>query len=115
MKPIGAAEAQADLDSVLDLAQKERLVILRNGKPSAVIVGVEKYDAEDWELATSADFWRMIEERRHGPLLPLAQVKARLASARRGQASGSTTAPPKPTRKQTDGRKGKRRPKVTGR
>jgi prevent-host-death family protein len=112
MKPIAATEAQADLDSVLDLAQKERLVILRNGKPSAVVVGVENYDAEDWALATSADFWRMIEERRDGRLLSLADVKARLASARPGEVKRPGKAPPKAARKPNNGRTGTRRPKV---
>jgi PHD/YefM family antitoxin component YafN of YafNO toxin-antitoxin module len=114
MKPIPTTEVQTDLDAVLDLAQKERLVIMRHGKPSVVVIGVEQYDAEDWELATSGEFWRMIEERRHGRLIPLAEVKTRLASAPAGQAKRSGKVAPKAIRKPNQGGQGKRRAKATG-
>jgi prevent-host-death family protein len=78
MKSISLSDLQADLDSVLDLAQKERVVITRNGKPSIVVVGIEDYDEEDWRRVTSPDFWQLIEERRQGRSLPLAEVRRRL-------------------------------------
>jgi prevent-host-death family protein len=78
MKTISLAQARADLNAVLDSAQKERIVVLRAGKPSAVLVGIEGYDAEDLYLATSPDFWKLIQERRQGRLVPLSEVKARL-------------------------------------
>ena len=79
MKPITAVQAEADLDKVLDSAQKERIVIMRGGKPSAVVVGVESYDDEELELATSPEFWRMIEaRRRRGRSIPLSELRARL-------------------------------------
>ncbi|MGO9916001.1 MAG: type II toxin-antitoxin system Phd/YefM family antitoxin [Isosphaeraceae bacterium] len=69
------------LDSILTRAQSERIVISRRGKPCAVLVGIEDYDAEDLELARSQDFWRMIRRRRaSGKSLPLAEVEARLGS-----------------------------------
>ncbi len=81
MKPITAVQAEADIDKVLDSAQKERIVIMRGGKPSAVIVGIESYDEEELELATSPEFWRMIEERRRrGRSIPLSELRARLHS-----------------------------------
>jgi prevent-host-death family protein len=79
VKPITAVQAEADLDKVLDSAQKERVVIMRGGKPSAVVVGVESYDEEELELATSPGFWRMIEaRRRRGTSIPLSDLRARL-------------------------------------
>ena len=69
MRTIPIAELQADAEAALDKAQKERLVIVRNGKPSAVVVGIEGYDAEDLQLASSPEFWRMIEERRYGRII----------------------------------------------
>ena len=79
MKPITAVQAKADLDKVLNSAQKERIVIMRDGKPSEVVVGVESYDEEELSLASSPEFWRMIEaRRRRGNSIPLSEVKARL-------------------------------------
>ena len=80
MQTIQLEELQADAEAALDKAQKERVVVIRNGKPSAVVVGIEGYDAEDLQLASSPEFWRMIEERRRGRLIPLAEVKARLSA-----------------------------------
>ena len=61
-------------------------MISRRGKPCAVLVGIEDYDAEDLKLASSQDFWQMIQRRRtSGNSLPLAEVEARfgIASAKR--------------------------------
>ena len=78
MKSISAADARSDFEAVLDSAQAERIVITRRGKPSAVVVGIEGYDEEDLALASSPAFWRMIEERRKGRSIPLAELKKRL-------------------------------------
>lgn len=67
-----------DLPAFLDAAQRERVLITRAGKPVAVVIGLENKDEEDLELEASADFWRMIEERRREPTIPLDQVKAEL-------------------------------------
>jgi len=55
---------QAILDSCVDAAQRERVVITRQGKPVALIIGVEGMDQEQLELGSSARFWEMITERR---------------------------------------------------
>ena len=79
MRSVPEKELQANLDSILTRAQSERIVISRRGKPCAVLVGIEDYDAEDLELASSEDFWRMIRQRRAGgKSLPIAEVEARL-------------------------------------
>ena len=79
MSNVPEKELQQNLDSILTRAQSERIVISRRGKPCAVLVGIEAYDAEDMALASSEDFWRMIRLRRDsGKSLPLADVEARL-------------------------------------
>src|SRR5574341_564572 len=57
-------EKETDLDSLIQDSQRERLVITRNGKPVALIVGVEGMDEEQLELGSSDKFWKLIEERR---------------------------------------------------
>lgn len=87
MRNVPEKELQTHLDSILTRAQSERIVISRRGKPCAVLVGIEDYDAEDLRLARSEDFWRMIRQRRaSGKSVPLAEVEARL-----GIASGTPT------------------------
>ncbi len=78
MKTIPANELQTNLDVVLNSSQSERIVISREGKPCAVLVGIQDYDAEALQLAASPDFWLMIRQRRaEGSSIPLAEVEAR--------------------------------------
>ena len=56
MSTVPDEELQHNLDSILTRAQSERIVISRRGKACAVLVGIEDYDAEDLELASSEDF-----------------------------------------------------------
>jgi len=62
MKTIGLE--QATLDACVSEAQNERVVITRNGKPVALIVGIEGLDTEQLQLGSSDKFWRLITERR---------------------------------------------------
>jgi prevent-host-death family protein len=91
MKSLSVAEILSNLDTVLDSAQKERIVITRGGKPSVVLVGIESYDEEDLRLASSPEFWRLIEERRTGSSVPLSELKARLEARERSQAPAKAT------------------------
>ena len=96
MRNVAEKELQINLHAILTRAQSERIIISRGGKPCAVLVGIEDYDAEDLRLASSADFWRMIRQRRAaGTSVPLEDVEARL-----GITSG------KPAGKRAAGRKG---------
>ncbi len=100
MKNIGKTELQGDLDAILTRAQSERIVISRGGKPCAVLVGIEDYDAEDLRRASSEDFWQMIRQRRAGGTsVPLGDVEARL---------GITSASDKPGGKRPAGRKARK-------
>ena len=53
-----------DLESCIRAAQRQKIVITRNGKPLAVVVGVKGKDLEQVELGYSDKFWKMIAERR---------------------------------------------------
>ena len=79
MTSITVAEAEANFGSVLNRSQAERVVIERDGKPVAIVFGLEDYDAEDVELARSSEFWQMIAARRqHGRSIPLSDLKSEL-------------------------------------
>ena len=54
MKTIPAIELQTNLDAVLNSSQKERIVVSRAGKPCAVLVGIQDYDAEDMQAGSFA-------------------------------------------------------------
>ena len=74
---------QADLNSLVTESQSDRVVIERNGRPSAVVVGIEDDDDEDLALASSDEFWPMISERRHpGRSSPLSEGREGLRSIR---------------------------------
>ena len=88
MKTIPAKKLRTDLDAVLQSSQKERILISRDGKPCAILVGVEDYDTEDLRLATSPDFWLMIKQRRsQGNSVPLTELESRL-TGRGGESVG---------------------------
>ena len=55
---------QAILDTCVNDAQRERVVITRNGKPVALIIGIEGMDEEQLQLGSSDKFWRLITKRR---------------------------------------------------
>jgi prevent-host-death family protein len=78
MKEVTLEELSRETSALLDAAQRERLVVTRNGKPLAVVVGIENKDEEDLRLEASPAFWRMIEERRREPTVSLGEIKAEL-------------------------------------
>ena len=78
MKEITQEQLSRETSALLDAAQHERIVVTRNGKPLAVVVGIENKDEEDLRLEASPEFWRMIEERRREPTVPLEDIKAEL-------------------------------------
>lgn len=85
MKVIGLKET--DLDECVKDAQRERIVITRNGKPVALVVGVEGLDAEQLELGSSAEFWSLITRRRQEATLTRKQLERKVGQpARRGAA-----------------------------
>ena len=69
---------RATLDTCISESQSERVVITREGKPVALIVGVEGLDKEQIELGTSDKFWKLIGERRRQSTLSRAGLEQRL-------------------------------------
>lgn len=60
MKTIGLEKTS--LDSCIDKAQQERVIVTRKGKPVALIIGI---DEEQLDLGRDDSFWKLIEERRN--------------------------------------------------
>lgn len=69
---------ETDLESCVNAAQQERVVVVRNGRPVALIVGVAGMDREQLELGSSDRFWRLIAKRRTQKTITRAQLEERL-------------------------------------
>ncbi len=67
-----------DVKGYLMAAQKERIIVTRDGEPLALVIGMENKDAEDFHYMTSPEFWKMIEETRRMPTVRWEDVKAEL-------------------------------------
>jgi prevent-host-death family protein len=65
-------------ENFLRQAQGERVLVTRNGKPVAMLVGLENRDEEDFALQTSPEFWQLIEERRSRSSRPLDELESSL-------------------------------------
>jgi prevent-host-death family protein len=81
MKTVTIRDLQKKLKESVDAAQSDRVVITRQGKPAAVLVGVEGADWETVVLETNAAFWRLIEKRRKQPTVSLTEMRKRLRKA----------------------------------
>ncbi len=66
------------LDTLIQDAQHERLIVTRDGKPVALIVGVEGLDQEQLELGSSDKFWKLIEERRSKKTVSRAELERKI-------------------------------------
>ena len=78
---------KSDLTSCVEQAQRGRVVVLRNRKPVALIVGVQGLDREQLELRSSARFWELIENRRKQPTINRAELEKRLKRSPRRKRS----------------------------
>lgn len=86
MKVMAMRDAKAELGATLDRAQRERVLITRNGKPAALLIGVEGQDFEDVLLGANPRFWEMIEAARRDPRTFTAEeVRARFAGRDRSR------------------------------
>ena len=83
MKTVTVRDLQKSVRECVDIAQDDRIVITRHGRPAAVLVGIEGEEWEDVVLQTSASFWRLIEKRRQEPTISIEQMKAKFAKPRR--------------------------------
>jgi hypothetical protein len=82
VKVIGIEEA--DLEECVRDAQRDRVVLMRNGKPVALLVGVKGLDLEQIELGHSAEFWELVRQRRRQKTMSRAQLEERLAEPEAG-------------------------------
>ncbi|MGH9836542.1 MAG: hypothetical protein ACREBD_20450 [Blastocatellia bacterium] len=79
MKLISLEQAVPNtLDNCVKDAQHERVVITREGKPVALIVGVEGLDEEQLELGASDKFWALIAERRTQKNISRAELERKI-------------------------------------
>ena len=106
MKVIGLKET--NLDACVSEAQHERIVITRNGKPVALVVGVAGLDAEQLELGSNPAFWELITHRRRQRTITRAQLaeKTGQSAKRQPQAAQQGVAPDTAARTKRSRRRG---------
>ena len=76
MKTLGIEKAT--LDVCVQEAQRDRVLVTRDGHPVALILGIEGLDEEEATLSSSDNFWKLIAERRKQPTLTRAELEQRL-------------------------------------
>lgn len=74
---------RATLDSCITASQRERVVITREGKPVALIVGVEGMDTEQLRLGSSDKFWKLISERRSQRTMSRTELEQKVIKKKR--------------------------------
>ena len=78
MKTISVRDLQKRIRSVMDTAQRDQVVITRNGQPIAVVVGIEGVDWETVAVETNRSFWKEIARRRDQETISLAEIRRRM-------------------------------------
>jgi PHD/YefM family antitoxin component YafN of YafNO toxin-antitoxin module len=80
MKTLALENADPKVRQLGDDVAAEPLVLTRNGKPVAYVVGLRGYDAEDLETMADPEFWKMIHQRRQddSDAIPLEEIEAQL-------------------------------------
>jgi len=76
MKLVSLDEAR--IEACVKDAQRERVVLTRNNKPVALMVGVEGMDEEQLELGASNKFWKLIIERRAQKTISRADLERKI-------------------------------------
>ncbi|MBI4556521.1 MAG: hypothetical protein HY706_02975 [Candidatus Hydrogenedentes bacterium] len=69
----------ASLVNCVEEAQQQQIVITCEGKPVALLIGIEDLDEEQLQLGTSARFWKLITKRRLQPLIDRDELERRAA------------------------------------
>jgi antitoxin (DNA-binding transcriptional repressor) of toxin-antitoxin stability system len=90
MKTVGIE--QTTLDTCVAAAQRERVLLTRNGQPVALVVGLEGLDEEQVELGSSSAFWELIAQRRKEKTLSREALEQALRS-HAPESEGATDAP----------------------
>ena len=76
MKSVDLGEAS--MNRCAAEAQGERVVIMRDGKPVALMIGVEGLDEEQLQLGSSEQFWTMIGQRRSEKTMSRAELEQKI-------------------------------------
>ena len=69
---------EADLGRCVKEANAASVLVVKNGKPVALVSDVRALDAEQIELGTNARFWKLIQTRRRQKSIPSQEFKKRL-------------------------------------
>ena len=73
MKTLGIE--QATLDACVREAQGERVLVTRDGRPVAMVVGLAGLDEDQLQLGASDKFWQLITTRRKQPTVSRAELE----------------------------------------
>jgi len=71
--------AETNLERCVSEARSGSVLVIKNGKPLALVSNVEGLDAQQIELGRDPEFWKMIEERRRQKTISRAELEKRLA------------------------------------
>lgn len=96
MPKIDRADFPTRSAELLDAVQgSEHVIVTKDGKPFAMLIGLVNRDTEDLETMFDRSFWHMVQERRkESASIPFEEVGARLkARAEREQAEAAKSAP----------------------
>jgi antitoxin (DNA-binding transcriptional repressor) of toxin-antitoxin stability system len=66
---------KTNLDACVSDAQKQRVVVTRDGNPVALVIGIAGLDREQIRLGTNAEFLQLIQERRKERTIPRADLE----------------------------------------
>jgi prevent-host-death family protein len=75
MKTMTVFEARNNFSRTLDAAEKDVVIVTRNGRPVAAIQRIDDDDLEDFLLERSEKFWKMIQQARRGKAVSLDSVR----------------------------------------
>ena len=89
MKVIPLGKAKNELSAYIDVAQNDRVLITRHGRPAALIIGVEGEEFEDLMTRSDPEFWRLIEARRStSKVISATEMRKRLGMQRKAKPRG---------------------------
>lgn len=74
-------DVKQSLSDYVTQAQKDKIVITKHGRPSAILWGVEGRDFEDIVYMTSRGFWRTIAKRRRSKPMSWKEAKRKIRTA----------------------------------
>ena len=78
MKQVEIENLGVDVNQIVPPSLADRVILTKGGKPVAIVTGIGNLDDEDLGYIQSADFWKMIAERRKQSRISLDEAFARL-------------------------------------